>query len=172
MFNWLQKLLHREQTSKKEKLASGFIAFLYIFTLGYQGNIMDKGGQAFYETLIKPGATPPEWLFPFVWTALFVLIGLSAYYAWNFYDNDRYRKIFVGLYAANGILVYLWPCFFFTRQDITSALYIIITLIIVIELMIVTAFKVNHRSAYLLMPYLAWILFATYLNASFLILNS
>jgi tryptophan-rich sensory protein len=66
MFNWLKQLLHREQTSKKEKMASGFIAFLYIFALGYQGNIMDKGGQAFYEALIKPGMTPPDWIFPFV----------------------------------------------------------------------------------------------------------
>ncbi len=172
MFDWLKNLFHREQTSKKEKIISALIFFFYIFFLGYRGNIMTTAGKTFYESLAKPASAPPDWLFPFIWTALFVLIGLSAYYVWNFYKSDRYRKLFVLLYAVNGLLVFLWPYMFFTQQAITTALYVIVGLIIIIELMILAAFKTNHKAAYLLVPYLVWVLYATYLNTTFIALNS
>lgn len=172
MFDWLKKLFQREQTSKKEKIISSLIFFFYIFFFGYRGNVMEGAQKTFYDSLIKPSITPPEWVFPFVWTALFILIGLSAYYVWNFYKSDHYRKLFILLYAVNGLLVFLWPYVFFTKQAIITALYIIVALIIVIELMILAAFKTNHKAAYLLVPYLIWVLFATYLNTSFIALNS
>lgn len=171
MLNWLKKLFHKEQTSKKEKIISASVAFLYIFALGYRGNIVDGESRAFYEALIKPLATPPDWLLPFVWTAIFVLIGFAGYYVWNFYKSDRYRKIFAGLYFVNGLMVYAWPHVFFVKQNISTALYVVIGLIILAELMILSAFKTNHKAAYMLLPYLLWILFATYLNTSFILLN-
>ena len=57
------------------------------------------------------------------------------------------------------------------RNAIISALYVIIGLIIVIELMVLVAFKSNQKAAYMLLPYLAWVLFATYLNVSIIALN-
>ena len=172
MFDWLQRLFHREQTSKKEKAISALLFFFYIFLVGFRGNIMDGKERMFYETLMKPSAVLPEWLTPFIWTAVFVLIGLSAYHIWNFYKSDHLRKIFVGLYIINGLLIYLWPHMFFAQQSISGALYVIIGLIIVIELMVLTAFKTNHKAAYMLIPYLLWVLYMTYLNANFLILNA
>ncbi len=133
---------------------------------------MDGKERVFYETLMKPSAILPEWLTPFIWTSVFVLIGLSAYHVWNFYKSDHLRKIFVGLYVINGLLIYLWPHMFFAQQSISGALYVIIGLIIVIELMVLTAFKANHKAAYMLIPYLLWVLYMTYLNANFLILNA
>ena len=140
--------------------------------MGYKGNIIDMEGRTFYESLVKPVATLPEWLLPFIWTTLFVLIGLSAFYVWNYYKSSYYRKLFVALYVVNGILMCLWPYAFFTQQAITTALYVIIGLIILVELMILVAFKTNHKAAYMLVPYLLWILYATYLNTSFIALNS
>ena len=172
MFDWLKKLFHVEQTSTKEKVVSAFIFFLYIFLLGFGGSKMNAESQAFYDSLVKPDVTPPEWVFPIVWAVLFFLIGLAGYYAWNFYESNRHRKIFAFFYLINGILVYAWTCFFFTQQSIIYALYAIIGLIIVIELMILTAFKTNRKAAYLLIPYLLWVFFATYLNISFIVLNT
>ncbi len=160
-----------QETSKKEKTVSAIVFFLYIFILGYAGSGMDVMEGSFYSSLVKPGATPPSWVFPIVWTVLFILIGLAGYHVWNHYKDEKYRKIFVALYAINGILVFLWPYLFFTQELITTTLYVIVALIIVIELMILAAFKVNHKAAYMLIPYLIWVLFATYLNASFIMLN-
>lgn len=172
MFDWLKNLFQREQTSKKEKIISALIFFFFIFFVGYQGSIMEKAEMTFYDSLVKPAVTPPNWIFPFVWTALFVLIGLAGYYVWNYYTSDRYRKIFIFLYAINGLLIYLWPHLFFTKQAITDALYVIVLMIILIEAMILVAFKTNHKAAYMLVPYLLWVLYATYLNVTFIALNS
>jgi len=171
MFKWLSNLFHRPQTSKMEKWISSGIAFFYIFGLGYAGGGMDTKTMAFYQTLIKPAFTPPKWVFPIAWTILFVLIGLSGYYVWNYYLNDRLRKWFAGLYAINGLLVFLWSYLFFGQQSITGGLYVIVAMIIVIESMILVAFKSNVKAAYLLMPYFLWVLFATYLNISIVALN-
>jgi translocator protein len=171
MFHWLKNLFHKEETSKKEKIISAIIFFLYIFAIGFANGGMDTKSQAFYNSLIKPGLTPPGWVFPIVWTILFALIGLTGYYIWNYYKNDRYRKIFSALYVVNGIFIYLWSYVFFRMQDITSALYVIVAMIILIEIMILVAFKTNHKAAYLLMPYFLWVLFATYLNTAIIGLN-
>jgi len=172
MFAWLKTLFHKEQTSKNEKIISALFFFIYIFLLGFAGSGMDENTKAFYNSLVKPSVTPPSWVFPIAWTALFVLIALAGYHVWNSYLSDRYRKIFTILYFINGILIYLWSHVFFQLQDITGALYIIVAMIILIELMILVAFKTNHKAAYMLMPYFLWVLFATYLNTTIIALNS
>ncbi len=171
MFKWLSHLFHRQETSKKEKWISGAISAFYIFALGFAGNRMDPKTWAFYEALQKPALNPPNWVFPIVWTILFGLIAWSGYLVWNHFTTERLRKIYAFLYAVNGILVYLWSYSFFERQSVLNAFYIIVGMIIVIELMILTAFKSNRRAAYALMPYFLWVLFATYLNVSILALN-
>lgn len=172
MFNWIKSLFHREQTSQKEKTISGIIASAYIFGLGYLGNQWTQESQEFYLQLTKPEITPPDWVFSVVWLILFSCIAAAGYYAWNHYKSYRFRTIFAVLYVINGLLVFLWPHLFFTRQLITTALYALIGLIIITEFMILAAFRVNQKSAYLLIPYLGWLFFATYLNTAFIVLNS
>lgn len=171
IINWIKSLLHHEQTTKKEKMVSGILFFGYIFILGYAGNQWNPTTRAFYDSLVKPEITPPNWTFSVVWLILFTCIALSGYYAWNHYEDEQKRKLFTLLYGLNGLLAFGWSYTFFGLQMIDKALYVIIGLIIVIELMILTAFKVNQKSAYLLLPYLGWVLFATYLNTAFVILN-
>lgn len=170
MFDWLKNLFHREQTSKKEKVFSFLIALAYLIVMGMKGGSDTK--TAFYQSLIKPGAQPPDWAFPIIWIILFVLIAASFYYVWNHYESDLKRKIFAVLYLVNGYFVYLWSHLFFGQQEITGAFYTVIGLIIVIEAMILIALGTNKKGAYLLFPYLAWAIFALYLNTSILILNT
>jgi len=170
MFGWLKNLFKKEKTTtKKIKIISGIVSFGYIFGLGYLGS-SDPG--EWYRALIKPELTPPSYVFPIVWAILFFLIGLAGYYVWNFYESDFKRKLFGTLYLVNGIFVYLWSYFFFGIHDMNSALYTIIGIIIVAELMILSAFGTNKKSAYMLIPYLLWVLFATYLNVAIIALNS
>lgn len=168
MLTWLKKLFHKEKTSKKEKQISAVVFFVYIFGLGWLGPKPDS----FYDALIKPTATPPDIVFPIVWFILFALIGLSGYYVWNHYQSELKRRIFTFLYAINGVLVFLWSYVFFGLHDIAGALYVIIGIIVVAELMIVTAFGNHEKAAYMLLPYLAWVLFATYLNTTIIALNA
>jgi len=93
------------------------------------------------------------------------------YRVWNYYESYFKRRLFSFLYFINGIFIYLWSYLFFGQHDMAGAFYVIIGIIIVAELMIITAFHNNKRASYILIPYLLWILFATYLNATIIILN-
>ncbi len=168
MLNWLKNILSREKTSKKEKTLSAIIAFCYVGVLGYAGSVTPGN---WYEALAKPTAMPPNYVFSIVWPILFVLLAASAYYVWNHYKTKFRRNFYAILYAINGVLIYFWSQLFFGQQNIIGALYVIIGIIIVSELMILVAFANRKSAAYFLMPYLLWILFATYLNASILVLN-
>ncbi len=170
MFQWLKNLFaHKQTTSKKEKIISGIISFGYIFLLGFAGS---SKPDTFYAALKKPASVPPNWVFPVVWTILFILIGLAGFYVWNNYESNFKRKLFAFLYVINGILIFLWSYLFFGLHDIKTPLYVIIGIIIIAELMVVTAFGTNRKAAYLLLPYLVWILFATYLNSTIILLNA
>jgi len=167
MFDWLKKWLHVEQTSKKEKIWSAVLASVYIFVIGWASPMP----MAWYATLQKPAANPPPWVFGVVWSTLFALIAISGYLVWNHYKTDVRRKFFTFLYLINGFLVFLWCYFFFALQNPINALFTCIGMLIVAELMIITAFYTNKRAAYLLLPYLGWLLFATYLNTAIIALN-
>ena len=168
MFNFLRNLFKLKKTSKKEKIISAILSFGFVFLMGYAGS---SKPDAWYEALKKPDVVPPDYVFPIVWTILFILLGLSMYRVWNYYESDFKRKLFAVLYAINGVLIYYWSYLFFGLHNISGALYTVIVMIILAELMIITAFHNNKKAAYMLIPYLAWILFATYLNATIIILN-
>lgn len=169
MFDFLKKLFHHEQTSKREKIISAVLAFGYVIALGMANQ---KAMQSeWYQALIKPDVQPPDAVFAIVWTILFVLIGLSGYFAWNFYASNTGRKLFAVFYALNGLLMAAWTHQFFVKHSVGNGVISIVGLIIVIEAMIITGFYTNKKSSYLLLPYLLWILFAMYLNIQYLILN-
>ena len=123
-----------------------------------------------YDSLIKPFLNPPAWVFPPVWiflyaTLLFALILFAAKFTIR-------SKIRGGIFfVIQLILNLLWSPAFFGMKNIGLALGIIILLDIFVLLTIIEFFKVSKVSAYLLAPYFVWILFATYLNISFFVLN-
>ena len=123
-----------------------------------------------YDSLIKPFLNPPAWVFPPVWiflyaTLLFALILFAAKFTIR-------SKIRGGIFfVIQLILNLLWSPAFFGMKNIGLALGIIILLDIFVLFTIIEFFKVSKVSAYLLAPYFVWILFATYLNISFFVLN-
>lgn len=123
-----------------------------------------------YDSLTKPFLNPPAWVFPPVWiflyaTLLFALILFAAKFTIR-------SKIRGGIFfVIQLILNLLWSPAFFGMKNISLALGIIILLDIFVLLTIIEFFKVSKVSAYLLAPYFVWILFATYLNISFFVLN-
>lgn len=169
MLNWFKNIFSREQTSKNEKIISAVIAFIYVAGLGILGY---SKPDAWFEALNKPSAQPPDSLFAIIWLILFVLIAISGYYVWNNYKTKIRRNFFVVLYAINGVLVYLWSYLFLGQHNIISALFVMIGIVIVVELMILTAFSNKKSAAYFLIPYLIWVLYVTYLNATIFVLNS
>lgn len=121
-----------------------------------------------YNYLVNPPLSPPSYLFPIVWNVLYLLIGIS-YYIYRKNNNDN--PITIKLYYIQLILNYLWSIIFFTLKLRTLAVIWIIVLAITIIYLMIRFYKEERTSFYLLIPYILWVLFATYLNIGIVVLN-
>jgi len=112
---------------------------------------------------IKPSITPPSFVFPIVWNILFFLIALSLYFAWIKGKGSERKKIFI-VFVINFILNILWSFFYFKLKNPGLAFIDIILLVVSIISMIYVCWKIDKKAAYLLVPYLLWVCFASVLN--------
>lgn len=99
----------------------------------------------------------PGWIFPIVWTILYILMGISSYLINN-------NKKLINIYWLNLIVNLTWPFIFFTFDLKILAFFWILVLIIIVGYMIYEFYKENKVSGYLLIPYLLWLIFASVLN--------
>lgn len=120
-----------------------------------------------YNSLIKPLLSPPSYVFPIVWSILYLLIGIAYY----IYRKDNDNSITIKLYYIQLIVNYLWSIIFFTlKLYVLSGIWIILLAGLILYLMI-RLYKESKISFYIFIPYILWVLFATYLNIGIIILN-
>lgn len=105
------------------------------------------------------GGPIPGWIFPVVWSILYVLMGISSYLV-------SYNRELLKIYYLNLAVNLLWPIIFFNLGLKTFAFFWILFLIIIVGIMIYRFYKENKLSAYLLIPYIVWLVFAAFLNLS------
>lgn len=118
-----------------------------------------------YNSLVQPPLSPPSIVFPIVWTILYVLMGISYYLLKN---PSKKEKIFY--FVQLGVNV-LWSVFFFIGKFYLFSFIWIILLDVLVIFMIGIFYQNSKISGYLQIPYLIWILFATYLNLGIYVLN-
>ncbi len=136
---------------------------------GGLATVLNIEGFKNFDSIQKPSITPPQIVFPIVWTILYVLMGLSAYLIYKAGNEDkRYAYSFYGIQL---VLNFLWTCFFFGIENYSGSMIIIAALAVSIIGMIYFFWKINKKSAYLQIPYLVWVLFASYLNYLVYIMN-
>lgn len=124
-----------------------------------------------YEGITKPPLSPPGWLFPVVWTILYILMGLALYYVLTSDSSAEAKALSRRTFAAQLIINFLWPIIFFVLRTYWAAVVTLAALIVLIVITMVDFAKSEKKSAYLLIPYLIWCLFALYLNIGVAILN-
>ena len=123
-----------------------------------------------YQTLNQPAFAPPAWIFAPMWTVLYI----SMFVALVFYakSNKIYNKTWGYVLFFGQILVNLaWSPIFFGLQNIGLALAIVVLLDILVLWNIIVFYKNSKPAGLILIPYLIWILFATYLNFGYFVLN-
>ena len=121
-----------------------------------------------YDTLQKPFLAPPAILFPIVWTILYILMGVSyGRLKVKGLTDDKINFIYYIQLAINA----LWSIFFFTLKWRLFSFFWILILIVFVIWMIIEFYKKDKIAGLLQIPYLLWILFASYLNLSFYLLN-
>lgn len=125
-----------------------------------------------YNTLIKPPLAPPKLLFPIAWTIIYLLMGISYYlYKKDIQEETETTKKITIIYYLQLFINLMWSIIFFILKNrLLASLWIIILDLLVIYL-IYLFFKEKKISAYLNIPYLLWILFATYLTIGIYLLN-
>ena len=123
-----------------------------------------------FATLKKPSFNPPNWVFGPVWTTLYILMGFSLYLIWK-EDVSKRRNLALVVFLFQLVLNFCWSFIFFYFNMIGFALVEIILLWICIVVMLVLFYKIKPVAAFINIPYLLWVTFATILNASYYFLN-
>lgn len=118
----------------------------------------------------KPTWNPPSWLFGPVWTVLFIMMGVALYLVRSEKMSSKVR-LALKMFAAQMVLNILWSAFFFGLGNFWLAFGEIVVLWIAIALTIFYFFKVNKTAGWLLVPYILWVTFASYLNFTIASLN-
>lgn len=121
-----------------------------------------------YKNMVKPPLSPPSIVFPIVWTILYILMGISYFLATK--DNENNKEL-DQIYLLQLLVNFLWPIIFFVLRMYFTAFIWIVLLIILVIVMIKELLKNNKISGCLQIPYLMWLLFATYLNIGIFLLN-
>ncbi len=128
-----------------------------------------------YAGLEKPVFSPPNWLFAPVWTLLYILMGISFYRILSLQQLNDARapaaKAAVTVFLVHLAVNLLWSVLFFGLRNPLLGLIDILILLILIAVVIQRFYRLDRTAAYLLLPYLAWVTFATLLNFSIWRLN-
>jgi tryptophan-rich sensory protein len=128
------------------------------------------GVETWYTTLERPALAPPNWVFGPVWTALYALMGVAAWLVWRG-GSGRPLQVALGLFGLQLALNFSWSFVFFGEQQLLGALLVIVALLAAIVSTMAAFWRVDRRATLLMVPYLVWVGFATYLNYAFWTLN-
>jgi len=138
---------------------------------GFLGSIFTTPAvKTWYLIINKPVWNPPSWLFGPVWTILFIMMGIALYLVWSSKMSNKVRCA-LKIFAAQMVLNILWSAFFFGMGNFWLAFVEIVILWIAIALTIVKFAKVNKTASWLLVPYIMWVSFASFLNFTIASLN-
>jgi translocator protein len=124
-----------------------------------------------YAGLAKPAWTPPRIAFPVVWTILYVLIAITLWRLWDRVPPSPARGQALAFFFVQLALNAVWSPVFFLWHAIEAGLVVIVLLVVAVLGTILTAGRVDRFAAWLLLPYLLWVAYATTLNAGILAMN-
>ena len=132
--------------------------------VGSVAALMTQNGMEAYSNMNKPPLSPPAWLFPVVWTILYILMGVSSYLVLTSGGDENEIRKAIRLYGYQLAVNFLWPTFFFNFGWYGFAFWWLILLWVLVFLMIWRFKDISKVAAYLNIPYLVWLTFAGYLN--------
>lgn len=153
----------------KIKFKPLIISILIALAVGGLSGFISMGSMDTYENLQRPALSPPSWVFPVVWTILFILMGIASYIVYM--SNSDIKGKALKVYAIQLAVNFIWPLIFFNGQKYFLAFVWLLFLIVLIVETILLFKEVNKKAAILLIPYFLWTIFAGYLNISIYLLN-
>lgn len=133
--------------------------------------LISGGGMADYGELAQPPLAPPGWLFPIVWTILYLLMGYASYRVLTSGAEEQKIRRALVLYGTQLALNFLWPLVFFGLEWYLVAFLLLVALWVLIYLTMRAFSNIDELAGTLLLPYILWVTFAGYLNLGVYFLN-
>lgn len=154
----------------KSLISKIIICSILCLTLGISSGFSTVDSIAnWYQFITKPSWNPPNWLFGPVWSLLYLLMGISVALIWHSQDSNK--KNAIQLFIIQFALNLGWSFIFFNQHEIGWAFVEILMMLTAIILTILSFYKISKPAAYLLIPYLCWVSFASVLNGTIWFLN-
>jgi tryptophan-rich sensory protein len=159
-------------TSKSVNILKFIVSIVIPLGLGsVAGLVTSEAIPEWYASLNRPSFSPPNWLFGPVWTSIYILLGISLFLVWKQPSgSDRNKALFI--FAVQMALNFAWTFIFFYFKMLQLALIEIVVLWFSILFMMFWFYKVKSLAAYLNIPYILWVTFATILTAGYYYLNA
>lgn len=139
--------------------------------VGSLAGFLTKNSMDSFSMLNKPALAPPGWLFPLVWTILYVLMGIASYLVITAGAGPNKIRNALVTYGLQLLFNFFWSIWFFSFGWYLFSFVWLLILWVLIFNTIASFYEISKTSAYLLIPYLLWVTFAGYLNFSIYLLN-
>ena len=157
------------ENMKKIDIKKLIFYILITYLIGVLPSIFVFKNMSTYNTLNKPPLSPPSIVFPIAWSILYLLMGISIYIIMQ--SKRKLKKNARLIYYIQLVTNALWTPIFFGFKEYFLAFLWILMLIVFVITMILTFYKISKKAAYIQIPYLLWLLFASYLNFGVFVLN-
>jgi tryptophan-rich sensory protein len=144
---------------------------LFVLITASAASYFAETGKVWYETIQLPDWTPPGSIMVLAWAAIFILSAVSLLLFWNRNYKDKKFNLIIGQFILNAILVVSWNIIFFTYQQIAVSFFYAILLVANILFLVILIWPICRISAFLLIPYSLWVIFATLLTLNVWMIN-
>lgn len=160
--------------NKQNKIITWVVFYLCVTVASSAGFVFPLGDDnLWYTSLIEPRFAPPSWVFAPVWTTLYLLIATSAFRIMtkSSYKMNNLLPLAIALWSLQLALNVIWTPIFSGAQNLEVAFYYIIMLWVIIIAYIFVSWRIDRLASLMMMPYLAWVSFASVLNYYYWQLN-
>lgn len=147
------------------------ICILIPLAVGSISSLLSGSGMQTFNRLNQPALSPPGFLFPIVWTILYILMGIASYLVLTSDKSPDQIRAAIIIYGMQLTVNFFWSIFFFRFEWYLFSFFWLLLLWGLILFTIVLFYRISKPASYLLIPYLLWVTFAGYLNLSIYLLN-
>jgi tryptophan-rich sensory protein len=157
----------------KHKIQTGkLLAALAIpLATGAFSAFLTRGGMRSFKSVAQPPLSPPAWVFPVVWTLLYLMMGAASYLVLTSTASPARRERALTVYALSLAVNFLWPIVFFTMRFYFAAFLLLLALWVLAAIAALLFSCIDDKAGRLMIPYLVWLSFAAYLNFGVWLLN-
>lgn len=159
----------KSETRSRIRFFPLIIAILIPLFVGVFSSLLTSADMDVYSTMSRPPLAPPSWLFPIVWTILYVVMGIASYLIYTSNVDDESKRTALRFYGAQLIMNFFWSIFFFTYSQYFLAWIWLMIMWVLIIICVFRFLQIHMKAGLMMGALLLWTTFAAYLNFMYFI---